>query len=130
MADAKTFWGWVTELGVGIPVVVAAAPVAMISGAISAARGDTFDEGYDKIGDAVTNFAERAGAFGDQYNDTVNGILVNAAVSAAIGGVAGKVGEAASRRSGPPKAPHAPNSSPKPTPVPDSRPSRYRPNGA
>ena len=49
MADAKTFRGWVTELGVGIPVVVAAAPVAIISGAISAARGDTFDEGYDKI---------------------------------------------------------------------------------
>jgi hypothetical protein len=89
--DPKTFWGWVASVSaaaVGSPVAL---PAAAVSGAVSVAKGGTFEEGASKVGDAYGKFVENAGEIGDEHSKDLTGAMLKGAAYTLGGIVTGNV---------------------------------------
>jgi hypothetical protein len=94
MADKRanpTFWGWVTGAAVVMPASIIALPVAVVSGAVSAANGGTFKDGAGDVYDRFDGVIEKAIDFGDKHGETFTRAVISGVVSGVVGTVTGDV---------------------------------------
>ena len=80
----KTFWGKALGLTAGGGALVVLLPAGLVSGVISATKGDTFDSGFNKACDSLADRVDKAADFGDRHSDTITKAVISGVIAAGI----------------------------------------------
>ncbi len=84
----RSFWGRVAGIAVGVPTSYACGAAGVVNGAISAASGHGFVEGFERSIDFWADMKEKAEKWGDENGEFLTKTAISAAVTLATGRIA------------------------------------------
>lgn len=91
--NSRTFWGKAITYTAVFTAMGVTGPAAFASGAISAAKGETFDSGFDnvmnKVIDSIADPVNKAADFGDKHGDTITKSVISGVITVAISAATG-----------------------------------------